>query len=200
MKTSLLQLVQETKQFLQLQLVSTQVRKVQPKTTTFPQQPPPQEKKLAHVPQPIKRVKVAPPKISTWELHAMDQVEENLTLRHKLEPFCKTHAPHLPVRIYLTEEHPSHRLFLENVARAITTTYSPAIVCCTQNLSSPPPSVKLIIAPISLLNKSFVQVHSHQIFTKNGVQFIPLDNLDLYSEDVNSKRALWAAIQHSFRS
>lgn len=139
--------------------------------------------------------KVEKPEENEWALHSMPQAEEK-TLSFSF----KQSELKIPVRLFLSEESPEHRLFLENVARAITSHFSPASVALFQEERFRDPHVKYVLAPVSLLKKEFPQVESHQLFKANGILFLPLEELENYNVDLNLKRALWKTLQNMFRS
>jgi hypothetical protein len=140
------------------------------------------------------------PKESKWELQAMQQAQERDSLRKKLSLFVRTVEPLLTIFLVLPEESAAHRLFLENVARAITRTFAPASVILYHELLFQNCKDRVFLIPISLLKKKFPHAQVHQLLKTDEFKAIALDELDRYAHDVECKRALWIAIQHLFQS
>ena len=139
-------------------------------------------------------------KKSAWELQPLAQAEDCAVFRKQIAHYVQTCDPLISVLLLLPEENPLHRLFLENVCRAITRTFTPASVVLFNGALLIDEQYKLVLAPCSLLKKKFPDVQPHQSFKTERYSVIPLENLDLYTHDVNSKRALWSTIQRSFQS
>ena len=158
-------------------------------------------KKEVNAPPPIelpKKVTVSKEiKRGDWELQPMIQREDSLTMRKKLSNYTETCDPPIAVILILPEENTVHRLFLENVCRAITRTFASASVELYFEGIFQKRECSLFLAPLTLLKKKSLQAHT--LFKEQEQKVIPLENLDVYAHDVNSKRALWTAIQQSFQ-
>lgn len=159
----------------------------------LPDEPPPR-------PVPAKPI-VAPalPK-GGWELQAMPAPTDSSPLRQKLAAYTATNDPPLSVLLILPEENGMHRLFLENVSRAVTRSFASATVAIYRDGLLQEMQGKLILAPLSLLQKRFPKAQVHIPLQESGMTWIPLENLDIYAHDVTAKRALWMSIQRSFQS
>ena len=137
---------------------------------------------------------------SLWELQPMGQPEEDVSFRNKLASYTQVFEPLISALLVLPEENLGHRLFLENVSRAITRTFAPASVVLYHEALFRDYPCKLFLAPLSLLKKKFPHAIPHQLFKIEGCSLIPLGDLDLYGGDAHYKRALWNTIQLSFQS
>jgi hypothetical protein len=135
-----------------------------------------------------------------WELQPMAQVEESPFLRKKLSSFVQICDPIVSTLLILPEENPTHRLFLENVSRAITRAFSPASVVLYNEAVLHNCQGKILLVPAPLLKKKYPHAQPHHPFKTENFSMIPLENLDLYAHDVNCKLALWNTIQRLFQS
>jgi hypothetical protein len=133
-----------------------------------------------------------------WDLHPMPAPADFSYLRQKLAVFTSTQEPPLKVILVLPEENSHHRLFLENVSKAVTRSFASATVVLYEERLFQQKGI--VLAPLSLLLKKFPKAQAHIPFCERETIWIPLENLDIYSHDVNCKRALWKSIQHSFQS
>ncbi len=140
----------------------------------------------------------APPTKGGWALQPMSQTEETSHFRDNLSSFAKTCAFDISTFLVLPEENGAHRLFLENVSRAITKTFQPSTVVLFQEKLLQMPG-KIFLIPLSCLKSQFPNLEPHQFIKTPNTTFLALENLDNYAEDVNCKRALWNAIQLLFR-
>ena len=130
----------------------------------------------------------------------MPHTESSATFRNKISPFATTCELHISVFLVLPEENGAHRLFLENVCRAITKAFAPASVVLYQEKLFHACQDKIFLAPLPLLQKKFPHLLPHQIFKAETFTVIPLESLDRYAHDVHCKRMLWNTIQHLFQS
>ncbi|MFC2049108.1 hypothetical protein ACFLR2_00330 [Chlamydiota bacterium] len=162
---------------------------------------PPPAMPQAPPPKPSAAPAASPPK-GSWELQAMTMTAPSDTsaLRQKLAPYTSTNDPALDVLLILPEENSLHRLFLENVSRAVTRSFASASVTLYHEGLLQEMRGKLILAPLSLLHKRFPKALPHIPVQEGGMTWIPLENLDIYTHDVTAKRALWMSIQRSFQS
>lgn len=140
------------------------------------------------------------PKTYSWELQPMAQPCLSSAFAERLSKYLSLCTPAVPVRLILPEEIDLHRLFLESLARAITSNCMPASVILWKKDVLQDPSIKHILAPVSILKKNYQNIQPHQAVVEKERVLIPMEPLDLYLHDITSKRALWKIIQHSFRS
>lgn len=190
-----LKLVQDTRKFIEQQ---------SPLMTTRPPHAPVEAPSVQipvdTVALPVKKAPRATQNKSAWELQPMSLALGNTPLLNKLSALVQTCEPVIPIFLVLPEENAPHRLFLENVSRAITRTFAPASVILYEEKILSTHSGRIFLAPVTLLQSKFPQAQPHQII-KTGIDtLLPLEPLDLYAEETNCKRALWNAIQLLFRS
>jgi hypothetical protein len=205
-----LQLLQDTRLFIQNQLRPAPLYESPPPPpsppTSLPSYQPEKKKevkeKSTREVSKLPETEGAKPKIRvTWELHPMAPVEGSGTFHHKLSPYVKICEPLISTLLLLPEENGAHRLFLENVARVITRTFSAATVLLYQEKLFYTGQNKILLAPITLLKRVFPEVEEpHKIFKAETFTLIPLEPLDHYAHDMNCKRILWNTIQHLFQS
>ncbi len=150
---------------------------------------------------PAKATTYIPPILKgDWELHAMPPPADSSHLHQKLATYTSAQEPPLSVLLILPEDNNPHRLFLENVSRAVTRTFASASVVLYHDGLLGQMQGKLILAPLSLFQKRFPKAQPHIPQQAEGMTWIPLENLDIYAHDVTAKRALWMSIQRSFQS
>ena len=209
-------LVHDVRQFIQQDTLPLARQKIPPlsaptlaiQTPSLQKEPPAGAKPLPiSLPAPVMAVKPTtynPVIKGDWELHAMPPAEHPSHLRQKLAAYLAMQEPPLKVLLILPEDNNPHRLFLENVSRAVTRTFASAsIVLYHDGLLSQLQGQmhdKLILAPLSLFQKRFPKAQPHIPLQEEGMNWIPLENLDIYAHDVTAKRALWMSIQRSFQS
>lgn len=174
-------------------------------TPSFQKAPPPK----TEMPIEVLSTKVVPIKSTTytphvikgdWELQAMPPAENSSPLRKKLSAYTAMQEPPLKVLLVLPEDNNPHRLFLENVSRAVTRTFASASVVLYFDGLLDTIQGKLLLAPLFLFQKRFPKALTHILLQEEGMNWIPLENLDIYAHDVTAKRALWMSIQRSFQS
>ncbi|MFZ0565818.1 MAG: hypothetical protein WAM28_06505 [Chlamydiales bacterium] len=135
---------------------------------------------------------------SNWALNPMPLPESDEAVHRSFGAIFKGEKlvkPHVPVILLLPTDHPAHRLFLENVARAITYTKSPARVMIAETLPLKEPSVKLILAPYTLMQKHYADLEIHCFYPVDGVTLLPLAKIESYLEDINLKHTLWNTLK-----
>ena len=205
-------LVFDVRQFIQKDMRPvSQQNTMNPSAPTSLVHPPPLQK------EPLETAKLLPPVLpppiiptkpttytpvikGNWELQAMPSVEDPAHLRQKLAVYTTIQAPPLRVLLILPEDNNPHRLFLENVSRAVTRTFGSAKVALYQDGILDQIQGKLVLAPLSLFQKKFPKAQIHIPLQDVDMTWIPLENLDIYAHDVTAKRALWMSIQRSFQS
>lgn len=146
--------------------------------------PPPK----APLPQPKKET-------VKWPLHSMGSI---IVHPPAFSHLLKISTPQIPVIILLAEEEESHRLFVENVARAVTRHFAPTrVLLASDELDS---GVKLVLAPIFILRKRLGEIHSHEFYKKDGLTFLPLEDFERYLNDRDLKLSLWNKLKSYFQS
>ncbi len=135
-----------------------------------------------------------------WELHPMEQATLPVGLQGRIASSTQVSDPPLDLCLVLPEENSHHRLFLENVARAVTRSFASSVVVLYQETLFKKPISRFLLLPADLLQKKFPKARPHHPIVDGGVTWIPLEPLDLYALDINAKRALWMAIQRLFQS
>jgi len=135
-----------------------------------------------------------------WELQPMPPIETPSSFYKKLSPFLSVIETSLPILLVLPEENTAHRLFLENVARAITRSFAAASVVLYNEEFFRSFHGKLALIPTELLKNKYPGCQPHKIVKTESFTALPLEFLDKYAEDVHCKRALWTAIQSLFQS
>ena len=210
-------LVRDVRQFIQQDMPPTAKHKKLPssahmptlqtlslQTSTLQKDPPKTEKPLDSLSTqvvPVKSTTYIPPVIKgDWELHAMSPTLDSSPLRQKLAIYTPMQEPPLRVILVLPEDNNPHRLFLENVSRAVTRTFASACVVLYHDGLIEQMQDKLLLAPLFLFQKKFPKAQTHIPLQEGGLTWIPLENLDIYAHDVTAKRALWMSIQRSFQS
>ena len=193
-KQQYLQLVRDVRSFIQSQIRDV-CRKEEPKIVS------PSTASVSPSRQEVKKLSEATlSKKSAWELQPMQALESAATFYKKLAPFVSICETQPMVFLILPEENPTHRLFLENVSRAITRTFCPASVVNYSEIHFQSAQGKLFLIPAELLRKKWPGCKPHQSFKTDSFTALPLENLDKYAEDVQCKRTLWNAIQSLFQS
>lgn len=201
-------LVRESRLFIQSQMPPPP--RTLPKETTFPKQKRveiPEKVDLITIKEPVPppllpkpALKIEKSSKGEWELHPMAQAVENLDWPKKLATYTQTCVPEIVALLLLPEENGAHRLFLENISRALTRTYGPSSVLKYEEKMWKKINCKYILAPCTLLKKKFPKAEPHSSFKEGDQVLIPMENLDLYGHDVQAKRVLWTTIQHLFQS
>ncbi len=142
-------------------------------------------------------------KVEGWHLQPLPPLPVNSDLvawKSKLSPFVTVSEPTIAALLIVTDEHPQQRLFLENVARAITRTFGPAQVISPQDPILQKKERRVILAPAPLLRKKFPEAQIDVLIKEENRFWIPMGDLDHYDHNIASKRALWTLIQLSFQS
>lgn len=165
-----------------------------PKTIKLPPSPTP-PKVLPKADPPIPKLDMPKEK---WALNPMPLPDSSDSLYHSFKGCFKGETltePHVPIVLLLPEDRADHRLFFENVARALTSTKAPAKVRVAKTLPLKELSIQLILAPYSLMQKEYPGLTTHHFYPTKGLTLLPLEEIESYLKDINLKRTLWNTLK-----
>lgn len=156
-------------------------------------------------PKPSPQPKPTPPPFYKPEISKIKWELNPMPLPEAADSLCdffrssfkgtKLTGPLIPIVLLLPEDRPAHRLFFENVARAITYKVAAARVIIAKAIPFKDPSIKLIIAPYSLMQKSYPDLQTHHFYPTKGLTLLPIEEVESYLEDLNLKRTLWNTLK-----
>lgn len=163
---------------------------------------PPAKKNASIAPSPVSKKNPATPLLEAkWALIPSPPADESKTLYHRFEPLFPKEALTVPpcyAYLLLSEEDPACRLFLENVAKAMTRTLAPTCVALASEKKWESWFVEpgiLVVIPLSLVKKKIPQAHAHHFYLIGSATLLPLEELECYIHDTNLKRTLWNTLK-----
>lgn len=205
---SFLSLIQDTLLYLKqegLYTSSSQIQKVTaPPPVAKAASPPIEPSKEKIEIEEVEKESLPPPKPPLpqlkkesvkWPLHSMGPI---IVHPPAFGHLLKISSPQIPIVILLAEEEESHRLFVENVARAVTRHFAPTRVLLASDELDP--GAKLVLAPIFILRKRLGEIHSHEFYKKDGLTFLPLEDFERYLNDRDLKLSLWNKLKSYFQN
>lgn len=149
----------------------------------------------------VKKIHKTPSFETKWALIPSPPADETKTLYHRFESLFPKEAlttPTCSAYLLLVEENPACRLFLENVAKAMTRSFAPTCVALANEKKWESWFIEpgtLIVMPLSLVKKKIPQAHIHCFYPIGSSTLLPLEEVECYIQDINLKRILWNTLK-----